>query len=396
MSKKLYEENYIYDIACALREKCGDEGITYRTCEMADAIRNLSVDSDGGNVVSPESGLSNCNSMFAWGCWDDFINGYGENVTFEPGIQIALRMFMGNSLPNIPFVLNFDTSYNFVNLDEMFRFSHITTAPTFTNCNIFTCNKMFADCTELSEFPEDWANGFGYGYMTGAAYSCSNSIFTNCHSLRTIPMDWFAQVKKAWGGGMVTQINSDFETNGRPYTYYDYEFSHCYALDELVGLPVVKAYNFTNCFDRMSRVKNFTFALGDGATAQTAEWQGLTLDLSNYVGYCQMASWITDYNSDLDDSTRVTDDDTYQELKDTEDWWTTNVNYSRYNHDSAVATLQSLPDCSAYIASQDTYKTNTIKFKGASGALTDGGAINTLTEAEIAVATAKGWTVTLV
>ena len=40
--------------------------------------------------------------------------------------------------------------------------------------------------------------------------------------------------------------------------------------------------------------------------------------------------------------------------------------------------------------------TNTIKFKGDSGSATDGGAINTLTEEEIAVATAKGWTVSLV
>jgi hypothetical protein len=40
--------------------------------------------------------------------------------------------------------------------------------------------------------------------------------------------------------------------------------------------------------------------------------------------------------------------------------------------------------------------TNTIKFKGIAGSKTDGGAINTLTEEEIAVAAAKGWTVTLV
>ena len=63
--------------------------------------------------------------------------------------------------------------------------------------------------------------------------------------------------------------------------------------------------------------------------------------------------------------------------------------YSRYNHDSAVETLASLPDTHAY-------GTNTIRFRGASGSATDGGAINTLTEAEIAVAASKGWTVTLV
>jgi hypothetical protein len=62
--------------------------------------------------------------------------------------------------------------------------------------------------------------------------------------------------------------------------------------------------------------------------------------------------------------------------------------YSRYNHASAVETINSLPDTSAY-------GTNTIKFLGASGSRTDGGAISNLTEEEIAVATAKGWTVTL-
>ena len=81
-------------------------------------------------------------------------------------------------------------------------------------------------------------------------------------------------------------------------------------------------------------------------------------------------------------------------LKNDSDWFTTNVAYRRYNHDSAVATINSLPDTSAYLASASG--TNTIKFNGAAGSATDGGAINTLTEEEIAVATAKGWTVTLV
>ena len=91
---------------------------------------------------------------------------------------------------------------------------------------------------------------------------------------------------------------------------------------------------------------------------------------------------------------QVKDDATYQALKDDPDWWTLEVAYSRYNHDSAVATINSLPDTSAYLTANGG--TNTIKFKGESGSATDGGAINTLTAEEIAVATAKGWTVTLV
>lgn len=64
--------------------------------------------------------------------------------------------------------------------------------------------------------------------------------------------------------------------------------------------------------------------------------------------------------------------------------------YSLYNHDSAVETINSLPDC--------TYKENntmTLHFTAPSaGSATDGGAISDLTAAEIAVATDKGWTVT--
>lgn len=102
---------------------------------------------------------------------------------------------------------------------------------------------------------------------------------------------------------------------------------------------------------------------------------------------------------------RVSDATTYEALKNDPDYYVYNNNtqtydgkqvkvgllYSRYNHTSAVETINSLPDCSAYCA--EINNTNTIEFKKYSGALTDGGGVNTLTEQEIAVATNKGWTV---
>jgi hypothetical protein len=39
----------------------------------------------------------------------------------------------------------------------------------------------------------------------------------------------------------------------------------------------------------------------------------------------------------------VKDADTYQALKNDPNWWTKDINYSRYNHDSAVRTISSLP-----------------------------------------------------
>jgi hypothetical protein len=103
---------------------------------------------------------------------------------------------------------------------------------------------------------------------------------------------------------------------------------------------------------------------------------------------------VLNYNSGITADKEVKDDATYQALKNDPDWFATKIEYSRYNHDSAVNTINSLPDTSAYLAANGG--TNTIKFQGASGSLTDGGAINTLTEEEIAVAAAKGWTVTFV
>jgi hypothetical protein len=65
------------------------------------------------------------------------------------------------------------------------------------------------------------------------------------------------------------------------------------------------------------------------------------------------------------------------------------ISVSRYNRNSAVNTINSLPNISLG-------SNNIVQFNGASGSSTDGGAINTMTEEEIAVAVAKGWTVSFV
>lgn len=94
------------------------------------------------------------------------------------------------------------------------------------------------------------------------------------------------------------------------------------------------------------------------------------------------------YNSGLTSATQIKDQASYEALKDNEDSWASVEAYSRYNKTSALETINSLPDTHAF-------GTNTIKFRGNSGSSTDGGAINTMTADEIAVAAAKGWTVTI-
>ena len=178
---------------------------------------------------------------------------------------------------------------------------------------------------------------------------------------------------------------------------YKEMFTHCQSLDEIVDLPVMwmnspssSAFNETT-FTACCRIKELTFK---STTGRTIPWKSQVIDLTASVGQAPGNQIILGYNSGITADKEVTDDASYQALKNDPDWFTCNVAYSRYNHDSAVNTINSLPDTSAYLATAGG--TNTIKFKGQSGASTDGGAINTLTADEIAVATAKGWTVSLV
>lgn len=167
------------------------------------------------------------------------------------------------------------------------------------------------------------------------------------------------------------------------------------SLDELVNIPLsnktgVSTSNQISDIYALYRIKNFTFETNNGQP-YVVSWKNQKIDLTENLGYTSLISIILNYNSGITADKEVSDAATYEALKNNPDWFTQNIYYSRYNHDSAVATINSLPDTSAYLA--ENGGTNTIKFRGGSGELTDGGAINTLTEEEIAVATAKGWTV---
>jgi len=86
----------------------------------------------------------------------------------------------------------------------------------------------------------------------------------------------------------------------------------------------------------------------------------------------------------------ITDATSAAALADNPNRWTSNVEWSLYNKTSALETIATLPDLTS------SGSTATIVFSGNAGANTPGGAINTMTADEIAVATAKGWTISFV
>lgn len=376
------------NIANAIREKGGTtEKLTLDA--MPTAISALSTGGGGGVVIPDEAFVisGDCRYWNYNGGWDKFITAYA-NKWSTSNISDASYMFNRSKLETIPFELNFDSGRDHISATYIFSGSNrLIELPSLNNLKVDALNSMFYDCERVRIIPENYADTWDWSYVETrtTGYSCNMSnMFAYCYSLRSTPMN-------------VIKSGNPYANNNCSYFYTG--FTSCHVLDELNNLlmPYSKATwtsnAFVDTFSRCKRLKNITFALLDGQP-YVVKWKSQFINLSPYIGYSDDIPSILNYNSGITADKEVKDDATYQALKNNPDWFSCNVAYSRYNHDSAVATINTLPDTSAYLASAGG--TNTIKFNGASGSATDGGAINTLTEAEIAVATAKGWTVSLV
>ena len=425
MAIKTINDTHLTSIANAIRNKYIESGVDimdvngeapkYKPSEMATAIGNLpsasvkpviaplnvtengtytaptgvdgyspvtvNVPTGGAGIPSEAFNISgDCGYRFANSGWDWFIENYGNQITTS-NITSANNIFSYSKVEAIPFTINLSTSG--CECNSMFESCQYLKILPEISGKLKDFSSVFSGCYNIRQIPDSWGN-LDFSNINTITYSRLNSIFTYCYSLRQIP------------ASLLSNLHSD-KVTGVYNKFYYMAFNYCYSLNEILNLPVdgatVTSNMFNSSFFQSTRLKDMTFATNNG-TPYIANWKTQTIDLSTYVGYASTATDILNYNSGITSDKQVTDDTTYQALKDNPDWFTTKVAYSRYNHDSAVATINSLPDTSAYLAANGG--TNTIKFDGESGSATDGGAINILTEAEIAVATAKGWTVTLI
>ena len=379
--------NKLENIGNAIRNKTGKTD----KLTLDEMVTEISaIETGGGSGDLPEELLNisgDCSYKFYGGNWDWFINEYGEKVITKD-ITNASYMFNGTSAKyckaaTIPFEFNFSGNVSCKNM-----FDRAITVQEIGNINNLSpkdMTSMFANCYKLKQLPE-FVN-FDATALNSNTSAYLSSMFSNCYSLRNIPSDWLSKLYSA--------------STGMYYSLYYQAFDNCCSLDEIKGLAVQRVTLTSNCFsktfDCCHRVKDIVFDVQDDGTPYTVSWKSQVIDLSGSIGYAPNGrkSYIINYNSGIKSTYAVSDDVTYQALKNNDDWFTEDVAYSRYNHDSVVNTINSLPDTSAYLATQSG-ATNTIKFTGDAGSLTDGGAINTLTETEIAVATSKGFTVTFV
>jgi hypothetical protein len=381
-------------IGVAIREKTGKNELL-----TLDAMPNeiASIETGGGGELPEEAFVisGNCQYRLSYDGWNWYINTFGDKIITQDITRATSMFAYSKNLLYIPFDINVsgcEISNIFSNCNYLKEAPHINlNTSSLNNTSKADISDMFSACNHLQDV-ENVFDASQLEFLSNlkitSAYSTHSldAIFSYCSSLRRVP-SWLSYIR----------LNPESTTYpASSYFIYYNLFNACWTLDEVVDLPIISLPNakltsnaFNNTFYCCERIKEFTFETQEDGTPYTATWSGQTIDLSQYVGYISSQSHITLYNSGITWNEYVKDDATYQALKDNPNWWTDIFSLSRYNHDSAVNTINSLPDCSAT-------GTNTIKFKGAAGALTDGGAINTLTEEEIAVAAAKGWTVSLV
>lgn len=364
-------------IGDAIREKTGKDDLLTLD-QMPTEIQ--AIETGGGDL--PEEAFvitGECSYRFANNGWNWFIQNYGNKITTKD-ISSMSNMFSGLTLERIPFDLNGKQNEEILMSGVFKSNSRLTSVPKINNVKPRTTTQLFTSCYRLREIPDDIDANWDWSYLDNNT-SGRNGMFSACYSLRKYPNNFLNH------GGPSTGFSSSI---------YISLFDNCYVLDEVIDLPVLYENTtwtgnaFSSTVSKCNRLKNFTFALQEDGTPYQRNWRNQVLDFSMYTGWVWSADYITTYNSGITTATRIVDDESYQLLKDHPDSWTTDIAYSRYNKESAIRTIASLPDCSAASG------TNTIKFKGPAGSKTDGGAINTLDNSQIAIAAAKKWTVAFV
>ena len=370
-------------IGAAIREKGGTTELL-TLAQMPDAIAALPTGGGSGGEGPTDEELTltgNCDSRFINGGWDWFVKKYGNRITTKDITDMA-DCFYGSQLKEIPFELNIKTQTTPAYWTDAFRgATMLESIGKINNMQADALYGLFRDCYRLRYLPE-----MDLQWKTPAASKRTSDIFNSCYSLREIPEEFLSKIYNP-------------KVTSTSYIQWALSFYKCYALNEIKGINpnsgILTSNSFNNSFLSCYHLKGITFNTING-TPITAQWKNQTIDLSTYVGWAGESdadeTITTKWNSGITADKEVTDAATYAALKNDPDWWSRNYLYSRFGHDAAVELINTLPDTSAYIKAQGA-SNNIVKFYTNAGMNTDGGSVSQLTEEEVAVAAAKGWTI---
>lgn len=375
MADYLIKDTTLTNIADAIRAKKNSTD-TYTPAEMATAIS--SIETGGGELTEEDLTFTGDLSYFNYyGRMSKIIKKCGSKMHFN-GITNLYKSFMGNDPLNSDFS-NWTINLYKCSFYDTFRTnSSIKKYPKFSgtisslqsafnsSSNTLIPDGLFSNTTFLLESTSNDYNG----------------IFSSCYNLKKTPL-WFENM---------VFTTKDFTYSYAYSTLYNSTFDGDKNLKEMV-LPIIpapiklKVNCFNSTFTRVSKARKIIFA-PPPAGNESVLWTKQTINLADTnFGYSNSAIQMT--------GNVISDDETYNLYKNDPDAWANKLEYSFYNHDSALETIKSLPYTQMVDIPQSQLQ-NVIKFYGKSGEKTDGGAINTLTAEEIAIATNKGWTVSFV
>lgn len=411
MSKYVIDNETLSSIGNAIRSKTGKSGLI-APGDMPKEIE--SIEAGGGSSLPSEITLSEKDpgsNLFGYDRANPYLdtstpvkvnfyrfqNGFNANPNIENADLFELNcidseklfiQFLFSGCTNLKRVKSSGKT-GLVNINPNIVFDtslvqRIGFGAAFSGCySLVDANGLFTDETAL----ERCIDSYVLGNVNGAYFY---SIFLNCYALRGVPT-WFKKLKTTKTTTVIPSVTN--------YVFKDC-FYNCYSLDEATDIPItfknlsgtVTSDLFYNTFTNAGRLKRITFETPtNGASAFVMPWQKQTIDLV-YTGWIK-PEYEADFlkYSNITSSKKVTNTNTYNQLKNDPDWYTCDASYSRFNRASAVELFNSLPNTKSYVTSSAP---NTIKLWYYSGESTDGGGMSALTSSEIAIATAKGWTVT--
>ena len=267
-----------------------------------------------------------------------------------------------------------------------------STIGMFQNCNqlikipmihflvAYDMSNMFSGCNSISSFPENFTEDWDWSRLDSAtsAYAGNRSnLFTNCMKLREIPQELLI--------------------HGNPFGSYSYAltfqgWNNCYGLEKLenVFIPYKSTSMTSNAFSNMvkncCRLKKLILQTQqDGTPYNVSGWKSQTIDLST-VGYGSITYMRL---VDLTEETQIDNEEKWRSYIDGSypDGWGASVEYSTFGATAVKELIASLPNITGG-------SSNTIKLNQKAASAIPGEEMTSLTEEDIAVAAAKGWTIT--
>lgn len=393
---------------------------------------------DGSGVEQTYTGVDTITVPLADGSGNFTYGLTDEELTITTG-----NYLFANTSPLYKNCLSYINRANFDKVDGMqWMFSNNSKVVDLSNITIklhdsVTINSAFVNCVNLRKLPN---------FVTTAGTFNSNQFFRafeNCYKLEQEEFDKF--------------IKLDFSTTPQSYAFsHNYNFKHIdltqavngfvpwgeiyWSFQRLIGpepnlrtikLPAwnpkqdskpfeTSSYYFAS-WDGMTMLDSITFSTEENGVATKAKIKNCLIYIENDYGCGSTMTGLMSYPDEpLTKDDNVFKDITgsncttetikagYERVKNRPNWCSVydySMSYqgktiypriltSRFNHKSMVDLINTLPDTSEYIAAKGG--TNTLKLCRYMGDLTDEGGASNLTEEEIAVATAKGWTVTFV